>query len=127
MSSYNKVIFCGFLTRDPEARYGTNGKAICDFCVAANHTWKNASGEKSEKPTFVDFTAFGTVAETISRYFKKGHQILVEGRLDNQTWEDKQTHQKRSKLRVIVDSFRFMTRKENDETPDQSQDDYVPH
>src|SRR3954468_18551771 len=108
MANFNKVILAGNLTRDPELRYTPKGTAIAKFGLAINRTWKNEAGETKEEVTVVDIDAFGKSAELIGQYFKKGRPILMEGRLRLDTWDDKQTNQKRSKLGVVLDSFQFM-------------------
>jgi single-strand DNA-binding protein len=108
MANFNKVILAGNLTRDPELRYTPKGMAIVKISVAINRTWKSESGESKEEVTFVDVDAFGRTAENIAQYFKKGRPILIEGRLRYETWEDKQTNQKRSKLGVVLENFQFM-------------------
>ena len=108
MANFNKVILAGNLTRDPELRYTPKGTAIAKIGLAINRKWRSESGEMKEETTFVDVDAFGKTAETIGQYLKKGRPILVEGRLRYETWDDKQTGQKRSKLGVIMDSFQFM-------------------
>jgi single-strand DNA-binding protein len=108
MANFNKVILAGNLTRDPELRYTAKGMAIAKITLAINRTWRNEGGETKEEVTFVDVDAFGRTAENIGQYFKKGRPILVEGRLRYETWEDKQTNQKRSKLGVVLENFQFM-------------------
>ena len=108
MASFNKVILMGNLTRDPELRYTPKGTAVARIGLAVNRVWKTETGETREEVTFVDVDAFGKTAETISQYLKKGSPILVEGRLRLHTWEDKQTNQKQSKLRVDLETFKFV-------------------
>lgn len=108
MANFNKVILAGNLTRDPELRYTPKGTAIAKFGLAINRTWKSETGEQKEEVTFVDIDAFGKTAELIGQYFKKGRPILLEGRLRLDTWDDKQTNQKRSKLGVVLDTFQFL-------------------
>lgn len=108
MANYNKVIIAGFLCRDPEIKYTPKGVCIAVFTVAVNRTWKKENGEEMQEVAFIDCTAFGRQGEVIGQYFKKGKPIMVEGRLRTETWEDKQTQQKRSKLSVIMESFQFM-------------------
>ena len=108
MASFNKVILMGNLTRDPELRYTPKGTAIARIGLAVNRVWKTETGETREEVTFVDVDAFGKTAETISQYMKKGSPILVEGRLRLHTWEDKNTKQKQSKLRVDLENFKFV-------------------
>ena len=108
MANFNKVILAGNLTRDPELRYTPKGTAIAKIGLAINRKWKSESGEMKEEITFVDVNAFGKTAETIGQYLKKGRPILIEGRLRYETWEDKNTKQKRSKLGVVMESFQFI-------------------
>ena len=108
MASFNKVILAGNLTRDPELRYTPKGTAIARLGLACNRKWKSETGEMKEEVTFVDVDAFGKTAETIGQYLKKGRPILIEGRLRYDTWEDKQTKQKKSKLGVVLENFQFL-------------------
>ncbi len=108
MASFNRVILVGNLTRDPELRYTPKGVAIAKIGLAINRVYTTETGEKREEVTFVDVDAFGKQAETIGQYLKKGRPILVEGRLRLDQWDDKQTGQKRSKLGVVLESFKFL-------------------
>ena len=108
MANFNKVILAGNLTRDPELRYTPKGTAIARIGMAINRTWKTETGETKEEVTFVDVDAFGRQAEVIAQYMKKGRPFLVEGRLKLDQWEDKNTHQKQSKLRVVLEGFSFL-------------------
>jgi len=108
MANFNKVILAGNLTRDPELRYTPKGTAVAKIGMALNRSWKSESGETKEEVTFVDVEAFGRQAEVISQYMKKGRPFLVEGRLKLDQWEDKNTRQKQSKLKVVLESFSFL-------------------
>jgi single-strand DNA-binding protein len=108
MASYNRVILAGNLTRDPELRYTPKGTAVAEIGIAVNRSWKDESGQMQEEVTFVDVAAYGRQAEVIGQYLKKGRPILIEGRLKLDSWDDKQTGQKRSKLRVVLESFQFL-------------------
>jgi single-strand DNA-binding protein len=108
MANFNKVILIGNLTRDPELRYTPKGTAIARFGLAVNRTFTNEAGEKKDETTFVDIDAFGRTAEVVGQYLKKGRPVFVEGRLRYDTWDDKQTGQKRSKLGVVLESFQFL-------------------
>jgi len=114
-SSFNRVILVGNLTRDPEVRYTPKGTAIAKVGLAVNRTWRNEAGETKEETT-LDIDVFGRTAETVGQYLRKGRQILVEGRLRMDTWDDKQTGQKRSKLTVVADSVQFLGRPQGEET-----------
>jgi single-strand DNA-binding protein len=108
MASFNKVILIGNLTRDPELRYSPKGTAIAKISLAVNRTWRTETGETKEEVTYVDVDAFGRQAETLGQYMRKGRPIMIEGRLRLDSWEDKQTNQKRSKLGVVMESFQFL-------------------
>ena len=108
MASFNKVILMGNLTRDPELRYTPKGTAIAKLGLAVNRVWKTETGETKEDVLFIDVEAFSRQAETIGQYLKKGSPVLVEGRLRLDTWDDKQTNQKRSKILVTAENVRFL-------------------
>jgi len=109
MASFNKVILAGNLTRDPELRYTPKGTAVAKITLAVNRVYTaGEGGEKKEEVSFVDVEAWGRQAEVIGQYMKKGKPFLVEGRLKQDTWEDKNTKQKVSKLKVVLESFSFI-------------------
>src|SRR6476659_3697391 len=108
MASFNKVILMGNLTRDPELRYTPKGTAVAKLGLAVNRTWKTETGETKEEVTFVDVDAFGRQAETIAQYCKKGRPLFIEGRLRLDSWDDKQTGQKRSKLGIVAETVQFL-------------------
>jgi single-strand DNA-binding protein len=103
----NICIIKGHTTRDVEIRYLPNGTAIGSFGVAVNRKWKSESGEQKEEVSFFDVDAWGKMAETIAQWFRKGSPILITGRLKQETWDDKQTGQKRSKVKIVLDHFEF--------------------
>jgi single-strand DNA-binding protein len=107
MSSYNKVILMGNLTRDPELRFTQSNVAICKFGLAVNRRFKDQSGEWKEEPTFVDITIFGKRGEAFAKFHSKGKPAFVEGTLRFDTWEDQQGN-KRSKLYVVGDTWEFV-------------------
>jgi single-strand DNA-binding protein len=109
MANFNKVIIAGNLTRDPELRYTPKGTAVARITLAVNRTFSSSEGgEKKEEVSFVDVDVWGRQAEVISQYMKKGRPLLVEGRLKQDTWEDKNTKQKQSKLKVVLETFSFL-------------------
>ncbi|MFN0126781.1 MAG: single-stranded DNA-binding protein [Verrucomicrobiales bacterium] len=108
MASLNKVMLIGNLTRDPEIRYTPKGQAVTDIGLAVNRIYSTESGEKREEVTFIDITLWGRTAEIVHQYCKKGRPLFVEGRLQLDTWDDKQTGQKRSKLKVIGDGIQLL-------------------
>jgi single-strand DNA-binding protein len=108
MASFNKVILLGNLTRDPEVRYTPKGSAVCDLGLAVNRTYTLESGEKREEVTFVDVVLWARLAEIAGEYLKKGRPVFIEGRLQMDSWDDKQTGQKRTKLRVIGETMQLL-------------------
>lgn len=107
MASFNKVLLMGNLTREPEIRYTPNGSAVCEFGMAINRTY-TSNNEKKEEVCFVDINVWGKQAETCSRYLQKGSPLFVEGRLQLDQWNDKETGKSRSKLRVVAERTQFL-------------------
>jgi len=109
MANVNIVVLAGNLTRDPEMRYTPGGTAVAKLGMAVNRKWKDPqSGQFREEVTFVDVDCFGRQAETASQYLAKGRQVMIEGRLKLDQWDDKATGQKRSKLHVIANRIHFL-------------------
>lgn len=108
MANLNKVMLIGNLTRDPELRYTPKGTAVADIALAINRVWNNEQNQRQEETTFVDITLWGRQAELAQQYLTKGRGAYVEGRLQMDTWDDKQTGQKRSKLKVVAESLQFL-------------------
>lgn len=108
--SINKVMITGNLTRDPEVRNTQSGMAVLNLGVAVNDRRKNnQTGEWENYANFIDCVMFGTRAENVSRYIRKGSKVAIEGKLRWSQWEDKQGG-KRSKIEVVVDDLEFMSR-----------------
>lgn len=112
MASYNKVMLLGNCTRDPEVKYTPKGTAVTDLGLAVNRNYTTETGEKREETTFVDVTLWGRQAEVAGQYLKKGRPVFIEGRLQLDTWDDKQSGQKRSKLRVVCENFQLLGSRE---------------
>jgi single-strand DNA-binding protein len=108
MANLNKVMLIGNVTRDPEIKYTPKGSAVTDLGIAVNRVYTPEGGEKREETTFVDVTLWGRQAEIAGEYCKKGRSIYVEGRLQLDSWEDKTSGQKRSKLRVVGEAFQLL-------------------
>lgn len=109
----NKVFLTGNLTKNPELRKTAGGLAVLDMRIAVNEPTKNsATGEWEERPNFFGMTMFGSKAESVARYLKRGSKVSVEGKLRWSEWNDANTGEKRSKVEVIVDNLEFMTRAE---------------
>ena len=107
MASYNRVILVGNLTRDVDVRYIQSGTAVTDIGLAVNDRVKR-NDEWVEEPTFVDITLWGRTAEVAGEYLSKGSPVLIEGRLKLDTWEDRDSGQKRSKLKVIGERMQML-------------------
>ena len=105
---FNKVILMGNLTRDPETRTTPNGQSVTNFSLAVNRTWKGQDGQTNEDVSYIDCVAWGKPGEIIAQYLGKGRAVLVSGRLDQRSWEDKETGGKRSKVEVVVEDFNFV-------------------
>ena len=108
MASFNKVILLGNLTRDPEVRYTPKGTAVTELGMAVNRVYTAENGEKREETTFVDVTLWGRTAEIAGEYLKKGRPVFIEGRLQLDTWDDKTSGQKRSKLQVVGEGLQLI-------------------
>lgn len=108
MGSVNKVIIIGNLTRDPEIRYTPKGAAVAEIGLAVNRSYTTEQGDRHEEVTFVDVTLWGRNAELAQQYLKKGKQLYIEGRLQLDTWQDRQTGQNRSKLKVVGEQMVFL-------------------
>jgi single-strand DNA-binding protein len=103
---FNKVILVGNMVRDPEIKITASSLTICSFSLALNRKYKTKEGKYEEEVSFVNCTAFGPSGETISEHFAKGKAIMVEGRLKQSSWEDKEG-QKKTSLGVIVEGWNF--------------------
>lgn len=119
MASYNKVMLMGRLTRDPELRYTPKGSAVADIAIAVNRVYTAENGERREEVTYVDVTLWAKQAEVVGQYLKKGSPIFIEGRLQMDTWEDKATGQKRSKLKIVGENFQFLDSRRDGEGDEQ--------
>ncbi len=108
MANLNRVLLIGNLTRDPEVRYTPKGTAVTEIGLAVNRVYSGEDGEKKEEVTFVDVTLWARQAEIAGQYLKKGRPVFIEGRLQLDSWDDKQTGQKRSRLRVVAENLQLL-------------------
>lgn len=108
MANLNKVMLIGNLTRDIELKTLQGGSSVASFGLAINRNWVDANKEKREEVTFVDCTAWGKTGEVMAKYLSKGRPVYVEGRMATDTWDDKETGQKRTKTKVVVETFQFL-------------------
>jgi len=118
LSSFNKVILMGNLTRDPEMRVTGGGMSVGTFTLAINNRVKG--NDEKEDVSFIDCVAFGKQADFVKEYLGKGMPILLEGRLQQNRWE--QEGQKRSKIEVIVQTLTFVgpPKRSSGSSPDSS-------
>lgn len=103
----NKVMLIGNLTRDPELRSLPSGIKVCSFSLATNRVWKDKNGAKQEAVDYHNVVVFGRQAETVAQYMKKGNSILVEGRMQTRSWDDKNSGEKKYRTEVVADKTQF--------------------
>ena len=103
----NKAIIIGNLTRDPEVRAIPSGMQVCSFSVATNRVWKDKEGNKKEQADFHNIVVFGRQAETAGQYLKKGQSVLVEGRIQTRSWDDKTSGEKKYRTEIVADRVQF--------------------
>ena len=109
MASFNRVILMGNVTRDLDVRYLQSGTAVVEVGMAVSRTWfDKAANERKEETTFVDVTLWGRTAEVAGEYLTKGRPVLIEGRLQLNQWDDRETGKKRSKLKVVGESMQLL-------------------
>lgn len=113
MASLNKVMLMGNLTREPETKRTPKGTAVTQMSLAINRQYTTEGGERKEEVTYVDVEAWGKLAEICGEHLSKGKQVFVEGRLKLDTWEDKNTGEKKSRLRVAADAVQFLSPRES--------------
>lgn len=121
-ASFNKVILIGNLTRDPQVKYTTGGTAVAEIGLAVNRKWLDKqSNQWKDETTFVDCTLWGRTAEIAGQYLTKGKPVLIEGRLQLDTWDDRESGQKRSKLKVVCEELTLLGGKQGERPDQQSQ------
>jgi len=130
MASFNKVILLGNLTRDPELRHTPAGMAVCSFDLAVNRSFTTKTGERKEEACFITVVVWDKQAQTCAEYLSKGRQALVEGRLQQRSWETPDG-QKRTKYEVVAERVQFVgARKETaaseEEPPRPAEEEEVP-
>jgi single-strand DNA-binding protein len=108
VANFNKVLLMGNLTREPEIKYTPKGTAICQLGMAINRYWKDENGQDKEEVTFVEVEVWGKQAEAASKYLSKGRPVFIEGRLKLDQWDDKESGQKRSRLKVVCERIQFI-------------------
>jgi len=107
-ASFNSVVILGNVVRDPDVRFTPQGVQVADVSIALNHTWRDESGTKREEVTYVDCVFWSKLAEIAGKYLKKGSQVLISGRLHQDSWIDKQSGQTRRKIVVVVENLQML-------------------
>jgi len=125
VAGYSKAIIVGNLTRDPELSYTPNGAAVCEFALAINRKYKKSDGQAVEEVSFIDCLAWARGGEVIAEFMKKGSPLLVEGRLQQDRWTGKDG-QPRSRVRVVVEQFKFLGQKRDGEDAPAAEDAAEP-
>ena len=108
MRGFSKAIVAGNITRDPEMRTTASGSQVCSFAIAVNRSYKDSSGAQQDQVSYLDCVAWGKSAEIICQYVHKGSALLVSGRLEQRSWEDKNSGQRRSRTEIVVEDFSFI-------------------
>lgn len=103
----NKAIVIGNLTRDPELKSLPSGIKVCSFSLATNRVWKDKNGARQESTDYHNVVVFGRQAETVAQYMKKGSSILVEGRMQTRSWDDKNSGEKKYRTEIVADRTQF--------------------
>ncbi len=108
MASVNKVILIGNLGADPELKYLPSGKAVCEVSIACNEVWTDRSGQKQERVEWIRCVVWDKTAENLAKYMRKGSQVYFEGSLRTESWDDKETGQKRYATKIQVRDVKFL-------------------
>ena len=108
MRGFSKAIVAGNVTRDPEMRATGSGSQVCSFAIAVNRSYRDSSGNQQDQVSYLECVAWGKSAEVICQYVHKGSALLVSGRLEQRSWEDKNSGQRRSRTEIVVDDFSFI-------------------
>lgn len=109
MASLNKVMLIGNLTRAPELRYTPGGAAVCEFGLAMNRKFTGSNGQEQTEACFVDIVVWSKAAENCGRYLEKGSLVFIEGRLQFEQWQERDTGAKRSKLKIVAERVQFLS------------------
>lgn len=129
MADLNKVFLMGRLTHDPELRYTPNGSAVADLRLATSRVYNTKDGDRREEKLFIDVTVWNRQAENCCQYLKKGRPVHVEGYLKMDSWDDKSTGEKRTKIKVEADRVQFLDGRRDDDGgggPGREDDDFAP-
>jgi single-strand DNA-binding protein len=114
----NKAFLFGNLTRDPEMKSLPNGNKVTSFSLATNRVYKDASGAKQEQVEYHNIVVFGRQAETSAQYLKKGQGVMIEGRIQTRSWDDKTTGEKKYRTEIVADAVQFGPKSGGSTSPD---------
>jgi single-strand DNA-binding protein len=126
MADLNRVFLMGRLTFDPELRRTPSGTAVAELRLATSRSWTGRDGERKEETLYIDVTVWDRQAETCCQYLRKGSGVHVEGSLKMDTWDDKTTGEKRTKIKVQAERVQFLDRREDSTSGPAVDDGYVP-
>jgi single-strand DNA-binding protein len=126
VASYNHVTIIGTLGQDPQVKYTTGGTAVCEVSLAINRQWfDKATNQKKESVSWVTVVLWGRTAEVAGEYLRKGKSVLIDGRLEESRWDDKDSGQKRSKLKVVCENLVMLGSKQDRAEP-RGEESQVP-
>jgi len=111
MASVNKVILVGRLGKDPEIRSTPGGTSVAKFSLATDDRYTDKNGEKQERTEWHNIVAWGKLAEICGQYLRKGKLIYIEGSIRTDTWDDKETGQKRYRTDIVANQMQMLDRK----------------
>src|SRR6058998_2710044 len=115
MASVNKVILVGRLGKDPEIRSTPSGTSVAKFSLATDDRYTDKSGEKQERTEWHNIVAWGKLAEICGQYLRKGKLVYIEGSIRTDSWEDKESGQKRNRTEIIANTMKMLDRKGDSE------------
>jgi single-strand DNA-binding protein len=126
MKSVNKVILIGNLGKDPEVKYTPQGTAVANFSVACNERYKDKNDEWQDRTEWVNVQAWARTAEIVGEYLHKGSQVYIEGRLKTDSWEDKQSGEKKYRTQVVVNDLVLLGGKKGSSSDDDFNQERKP-
>ena len=115
MASINKVILVGRLGKDPEVKATPSGSTVAKFSLATDEKFTDREGNKQERTEWHNVIAWGKLGEICGQYLRKGKLVYIEGKIRTDSWEDKETKQKRYRTEIIADTMQMLDRKGDDE------------
>jgi single-strand DNA-binding protein len=111
MASVNKVILVGRLGKDPEIRSTPTGTTVAKFSLATDDRYTDKAGEKQERTEWHNIVAWGKLAEICGQYLRKGKLVYIEGSIRTDSWDDKETGQKKYRTDIVANQMQMLDRK----------------